>query len=131
MNSKIIDRAGSLRIVDCGVGTYAVKLASQRSDDLTTWFNWDNADWDSDPVSVAGVRTVPWGKADNLPQVVRDLLESNNIGPGILQRKLGLIYGEGPHLYRRTITDDGTLQREWVRGMPAATAARPYSNIST
>lgn len=109
---KIVDRAGSLRIVDCGVGTYGVALNSRRSDNFSDIFNWTGANWDSDPVYVGGVRVVPWGPKDNMPTAVRDLLEKNNIGPGIIARKLGLIYGQGVQLYRQTFAQ-GEVQREW------------------
>lgn len=111
--SKIIDRAGALRVVDCGVGTYGVALASRQQSPFSDFLHWDGCEWDSDPVSVGSVRTVPWGPRDNMPVEVRDLLEKNNIGPGIIARKLGLIYGQGVELYRRQIVD-GEVQREWT-----------------
>lgn len=109
---KIVDRAGNVCVVDCGVGTYAIAM-SRRTERFSDFLNWDGFDWDSDPVSVGGVRTVPWGPRDNMPTQIRDLLEKNNIGPGIISRKLGLIYGQGVQLYRTTF-EDGEPQREWV-----------------
>ena len=110
-------KIGSLRIVDCGVGHYAIRLASSmRSDDdmLSSWLNMGGNDWEQAPATLGSVRTVPWGRRDDMPRMVRDLLERNNIGPGILQRKLGLIYGEGPALYRSDINDEGLPQRTWT-----------------
>lgn len=113
MEAKIKDRAGALRVYDCGVGTYAVALGSRRSQHFSDFLQWGNCDWDSDPASIGGVRTVPWGPGDNMPTEIRDLLEKNNIGPGIIQRKLGLIYGQGPMLYRK-VFEDGDVRREWL-----------------
>ena len=110
--SKIVDRAGNVRVVDCGVGTIAVAL-SHRTEHFSDFLNWEGFDWDSDPESVGGVRIVPWGPRNNMPQQIRDLLEKNNIGPGIIARKLGLIYGQGPQLYR-TVFTEGEPDREWV-----------------
>ena len=71
---KIVDRAGNVCVVDCGVGNYAVAM-SRRTEHFSDFLNWEGFDWDADPVSVGGVRTVQWGPRDNMPQKIRDLLE--------------------------------------------------------
>lgn len=105
-NGKIVDRAGRFAMVDTGVGTYAVGLSSRGfgEQSLSSFFDLGGRSWDKDPQSVGGVSVVPWGPDDQMPRMVRDLLEKNNIGPGILQRKLGLIYGQGVRLYRPIVT---------------------------
>lgn len=120
METKIIDRAGSMRIVDCGVGTFGVAMRGRSQEHFSDFLHWDGCDWDSDPVTVGSVRTVPWGPRDNMPTQVRDLLEKNNIGPGIIQRKLGLIYGQGVELYRPTPNpspkgEGNEIVRKWVQ----------------
>ena len=104
-NGKIVDRAGRFAMVDTGVGTYAVGLSSRGfgEQSLSSFFDLGGRSWDKDPQSVGGVSVVPWGPDDQMPRMVRDLLEKNNIGPGILQRKLGLIYGQGVRLYRPVV----------------------------
>ena len=105
INGKIVDRAGRFTMVDTGVGTYAVGLSCRGFGEqtLSTFFDLDGRSWDKDPQTVGGVAIVPWGPDDQMPRMVRDLLEKNNIGPGILQRKLGLIYGQGVRLYRNVV----------------------------
>lgn len=122
---KIVDRAGNVRVVDCGVGRYALAM-SRQTEHFSDFLNWEGFDWDSDPVSVGGVRTVPWGPRDNMPQQIRDLLEKNNIGPGIIARKLGLIYGQGPELYR-TVYNGGEPEREWVEDENVAAWLRTWN----
>ena len=80
---------------------------------MSQFFNAGSQDWDGDPVSVAGVRVVPWGPDNNMPNAIRDLLEKNNLGPGILDRKVGLLYGQGPMLYRVKIENNERIQ-EWM-----------------
>lgn len=113
--SKIIDRAGRFAMVDTGVGTYAIGMASRSwEQSLTSFFDLGSRSWDKDPQSVGGVSVVPWGPDDQMPRMVRDLLERNNIGPGILARKLGLIYGQGVSLYR-TVVREGEVVQEWTQ----------------
>jgi hypothetical protein len=42
------------------------------------------------------------------------VLERNNLGRGILDRKTGLLYGQGPMLYRTLITTDNECVRRWT-----------------
>ena len=119
---KIVDRAGRFTLIDTGVGTYAVGLSGRGfgQDSLSSFFDLGGRSWDKDPQSVAGLSIVPWGPDDQMPRMVRDLLEKNNIGPGILQRKLGLIYGQGVQLYRihPVQLPDGSgaeMQQEWTQ----------------
>lgn len=112
---KIIDRAGQFSMVDTGVGTYAIGMSSRfGAQSLSSFFDLDGRSWDKDPQSVGGVSIVPWGPDDQMPRMVRDLLEKNSIGPGILSRKMGLIYGEGIRLYRNVVQENES-QREWVQ----------------
>lgn len=111
---KIVDRAGGFALVDTSVGTYAVAMRSRFQDQtLSSLFDLDGRSWDKDPQSVGGVSVVPWGPDDQMPRMVRDLLEKNNIGPGILARKVGLIYGQGLQMYRWQIMEN-EVQQHWV-----------------
>ena len=112
---KITDRAGRFCMVDTGVGTYAIGMSSMfGAHDISSFFDLGGRSWDKDPQSVGGVSIVPWGPDDQMPRMVRDLLEKNNIGPGILTRKLGLIYGQGVQLYRTKVEENEVVQ-EWTQ----------------
>ena len=112
---KITDRAGRFCMVDTGVGTYAIGMSSRfGAHDISSFFDLGGHSWDKDPQSVGGVSIVPWGPDDQMPRMVRDLLEKNNIGPGILTRKLGLIYGQGVQLYRTKVEENEVVQ-EWTQ----------------
>jgi hypothetical protein len=103
---------GALSVVGTSAGTYALRMSTYNDYNFEQFLNAGAAAWDSDPVSIAGIRCVPWGPDDNLPAMVRDLLEKNNLGPGILTRKTGLIYGQGPALYHNKL-EDNEINREW------------------
>ena len=114
-NGKIVDRAGRFNMVDTGTGTYAIGMSSRfGAQSLSSFFDFGGRSWDKDPQSVGGVSVVPWGPDDQMPRMVRDLLEKNNIGPGILARKQGLIYGQGVQLYR-TKVEENEVVREWIQ----------------
>lgn len=113
LKGKIVDRAGGFAMVDTGVGTYAVGYANRHYDQsLSSFFDLSGRSWDKDPQSVGGVSVVPWGPDDQMPRMVRDLLEKNNIGPGILARKVGLIYGQGLQMYRNVV-ENNEVQQQW------------------
>ena len=111
---KIVDRAGGFRMVNTSVGTYAVGYTSRGYEQtLSSFFDLSGRSWDKDPQSIGGVNVVPWGPDGQMPRMVRDLLEKNNIGPGILARKVGLIYGQGLQMYRNVVQDN-EVQQEWL-----------------
>ena len=109
--SQIKEKIGKFSFVDTAAGQYALHM--DWSSSMSQLFDLGGRNWDDDPVSVAGERVVPWGKDNNLPHAIRDLLERNNLGPGILDRKTGLLYGQGPALYRTVIEGNERVQ-QWV-----------------
>src|SRR5690554_1507057 len=70
-------------------------------------------DWEQDPVIYGGVKMVPYGYNNNMPAEMRELLEKNNLGPGILSRKLGLQYGQGPYLYQLSL-ENNEINKTWI-----------------
>ena len=114
-DGKIVDLAGKFTMVGTSTGTYAIGMSSRfGAQSLSTFFDLSGRSWDKDPQNVGGVSIVPWGPDDQMPRMVRDLLEKNNIGPGILARKLGLIYGQGVQLYRIAVVGN-EVQQEWTQ----------------
>lgn len=108
INVKKIGDTRLVHIPDVGVGIYTGM-------DLDTGFDsffGDAKAWECDPQTVAGKRIVPYGVDNNLPTDIRDLMDENNLAPGILEREKGLLYGQGPELYRK-VYKDGQVSREW------------------
>lgn len=110
-------KIGRFSLFDSHSGSYAIALSSTMGNDsLSSFLNFDSREWDQLPQTVGSVRVVPWGQSNDMPRMVRDILEHNNIGPGILQRKMGLLYGQGPALYRYVVSPDGGgLTQQWTR----------------
>ena len=107
-------KIGDFYFVPTEVGTYAVRMEGGLNDTFERFLSFDPTSWDMDPVTVAGVRVVPWGADNNLPKNIRRILEKNNLAPGILDRKLGLIYGQGPMLYTLDVQENERVQN-WIQ----------------
>lgn len=73
------------------------------------------ADWERDPTYVMGKKIVPYGANNDLPSVIRKMMDENSLAPGIIERQIGLLYGNGPALYRYVYTHDGNIRRQYVR----------------
>jgi hypothetical protein len=69
--------------------------------------------WEADPDIVGGKKIVPYGSNNNLPVLIRNMMEKNNLAPGILEREMGLLHGQGPQLYV-DLVKDGEIVREWT-----------------
>lgn len=110
--SKTKKKIGNFSFVDTASGQYAIHMNYDSS--ISDFFNGSSADWDGDPITVAGKQVVPWGVDNYLPTAVRDLLEKNNLAPGIIARKQGLLYGQGPMLFRWKIENNERIQ-EWIQ----------------
>lgn len=104
------------KIVSIGDTTaYAITMNHKQDDPWSSQLFANNNSWESDPAIVMGKKIVPYGNNNDLPTVIRKVMDDSNIGPGILERKIGLQYGEGPFLYRDIITEDQKIVREPVK----------------
>lgn len=108
--AEIEKKIGNYAFLGTDVGQIALNM--NWSTEVSQLFG-ETRNWEGDPVIVAGERIVPWGSDNNMPNAIRNLLERNNLGPGILDRKTGLLYGQGPMLYQVTIENNERVQ-EWL-----------------
>ena len=109
---KINENTRAIHLPDTSV--YTISMNHHRDDAWSSQiFSMQNS-WESDPAVVMGKKIVPHGNNNDLPTVVRSVLDKSNIGPGILKRKIGLQYGEGPFLYREEITPENKILRRPV-----------------
>ena len=64
--------------------------------------------------SVHGVRVVPYGPGDDMPGYVDRVLSKFYAGEGIMGKKAGLQWGEGPRLYIPGVDADNKPYRQWT-----------------
>ena len=94
-------------------GTFA--LTSSTDEWTTLMSSTAQQGWESDPQIVAGKKIVPYGASNNLPVEIRNIMDANNLAPGILEREIGLLWGQGPELYLTVIDKDtGDVRRSWT-----------------
>ena len=108
MKNVEINRVGNTRFVNIpgvGVGMYSGMVGTFSAGNLSKT-------WEVEPEIVSGKEVVPYGVDNNLPSFVRDMLDENNLAPGILEREKGLLYGQGPELYKK-VYENGEVIREW------------------
>lgn len=106
---KISDHSYAMHLDDGRVFT----LSNARSGSLESLF-WRVSDrnWERTPHSVCGRKVVPYGSDNLLPSRLRDILDENNLAPGVLERQMGLLYGQGVYLGRLSF-EKGEINRIW------------------
>lgn len=68
--------------------------------------------WTDSTYSIAEYDVFPYGTTDELPRLIRDVVQENYIAPGILKKKTQLLWGQGPKLYTE-VFEDGVLVRNY------------------
>lgn len=67
--------------------------------------NRSNLDWNNEYNFVGDYVVYPYGTNDDLPEVIREVIQNNYIAPGIIKKKSQLLWGSGPRLYRDAIVE--------------------------
>lgn len=106
---KISEHSYALHLDDGRVYT----LSNNMSGNVESLF-WRVTDrnWEYMPQSICGRKIVPYGADNMLPTRLRDILDENNLGPGILERQMGLLFGQGVFLGRLSF-EGGEINRIW------------------
>lgn len=74
----------------------------------------ENLDWTDQEYQIGDFRVFPYGTNNDLPKTIKDIVQNNSIAPGILKKKVQLLWGKGPQLYKETIKNN-VLERTWVK----------------
>lgn len=106
---KISDHTSVLRLNDGRA--FALSNRVDNSLDSVFWMA-QQRNWEQLPQTVCGQKIVPFGHDNNLPIHLRDILDENNLGPGILERQMGLLYGQGVFL-NRLAYQEGNIVHHW------------------
>lgn len=107
---KISDHTFAAHLADGQV----LFLSNRMDDSLESLkpFLWDKDDWESTPHVVGPYKVVPYGPDGRLPIKLRNIVSDNNLVPGIINRQLGLLWGQGPFLYNLQYIN-GEISRVW------------------
>ena len=106
--------SGHINVPDVGVFSFFTGASSSDYNEWDTLILSDaGVQWEADPDIVGGKKIVPYGANNNLPVLIRNMMEDNNLAPGILEREMGLLHGQGPQLYI-DLVEDGDIVRKWT-----------------
>lgn len=107
---KISSHSYALTLDDGRVFTLSNAInGSLKSSILST----GDSSFESYPINIGEYKIVPYGSDNNLPIFIRNLVEQNNLGPGIIERQMGLLFGQGLYLQRK-IFAGSDIVTEWV-----------------
>lgn len=110
MKKKISDHTW-IKVLDDG---RAFTLSNKRDSGLDTiLWQAQERNWEYMPATVCGQKIIPYGSDNMLPSRLRDVLDGNNLGPGILERQMGLLFGQGVFLSRLAF-EDGKIIHQWL-----------------
>ena len=107
---QISDNSFALHLDDGRVFT----LSNRRGDDMNSilWSVGRTCNWENTPQSIGDFRIVPYGPNNLLPSDLRSTVDDNNLAPGIIERQLGLLFGQGVFLYQLAF-ESGEIQHLW------------------
>jgi len=112
MNNRSIEWYGDNAIIstdDIGFTFESVENPREfNSDALET----ESLDWMDRDFVLNEYTVYPYGNNNDLPKVIKEVVQNNYIAPGILKKKTQLLWGKGPKLYEEKY-DEGVLVREW------------------
>lgn len=113
--AKVHNITSTTSAISAGGSVYLASINRQGDTwHQTTLFDIRN-DWERDPAFVMGKKIVPYGANNDLPSVIRKMMDENSLAPGIIERQIGLLYGNGPALFRYVYGEGGKIRREYVR----------------
>jgi hypothetical protein len=56
---------------------------------------------------------LPFGSNNDLPKVIKNVVQNNSKVPGIMKKKNGMLWGKGPKLYKEEFNEKNELVRKW------------------
>lgn len=111
----MVHRFGNFGIVDDGAGHLMTFNLNARSNGWSpsSFMLQGGAFGDVKYRTIYGVRVIPYGPDNDLPGYVERVLSKFYAGEGIMGKKVGLQWGEGPRLYREAVDENGKPFRQW------------------
>lgn len=109
-----IERIGRDAIVETEQMCYTFKVSENPRDFDEFRSKEESLDWVNKDVYVGDWLIHPYGDNNNLPKEIQRVIQNNSDAPGELKRKVNLLWGKGPFLYKEELKDN-ELVRTWVK----------------
>lgn len=107
---QISDHSYALHLNDGRVFT----LSNHRGSELDSLvWHTQTRNWEYMPCSVGGYQVIPYGFDNLLPSRLRRVVDDNNLAPGIIDRQMGLLYGQGVFL-NQLVFENGEISHKWT-----------------
>lgn len=107
--SMNIEYVGRDAIIDTPDVAFTYQVMDNPRDSYQFKNNNNDLDWNSQCSFIGDYLVHPFGANDNLPDIIKQTVQTNYIAPGILKKKTQLIWGMGPVLYKEVLVanEDG------------------------
>lgn len=115
----MIRRSGNFGVIDTGAGLATFNLNARAAvfDGAAPTSRMLRGSYGrtDDYYVVNGVKVIPYGPDNDLPGYVERILSKFYAGEGIMGKKIGLQWGEGPRLYLPSVSEGGgRFFRSWI-----------------
>ncbi len=67
--------------------------------------------WDNQNSFIGDYLLFPYGNENDLPSVIKDVVQNNYIAPGLLRKKTALLWGTGPLLYSESLENNKRVRK--------------------
>lgn len=98
---------------DMGAVTFST-MANPRGETNKDIRTRDSLEWGNSVLQLGDYYIYQYGDTNNLPTIIRDVVQKNYIAPGLLSKKKNLLWGQGPRLYREEF-EGNELIRVWEK----------------
>lgn len=107
--SMNIEYVGRDAIVETPDVAFTYQVMDNPRDSYQFKTNNNDLDWNSQCTFIGDYLVHPFGANNDLPDTIKQTVQTNYIAPGILKKKTQLIWGMGPILYKEKLiaTKDG------------------------
>ena len=73
----------------------------------------ETLDWSNDNSFIGNWRIHPFGNNDDLPTVIKDIVLTNHVSSGTLNKQVNMLWGKGPKLFLEDFDEEGELIYNW------------------
>ena len=106
---------GDFGLVKNDVACYSFDLNNSVRIPKKGYPNFSGSDIPVLPFHIGGFEVIPDGYDNQYPEEIRISYEDNNPAPQLLEKKINLIWGQGPALYRKEYDVEGKIKRVFIQ----------------
>lgn len=113
MKEAAAQKVGNSLVIPSGKDVYYFPIEASTTNEWSELTSGADVSWEAQSQTIQGKRIVPYGANNDLPVRIRNIMDRNNLAPGILEREIGLLRGQGPQLFT-TVIENNDVVRKWT-----------------